>query len=91
MSGDAKGPNPPDLSETAAAIARGRELVKQMQRSADALERQVEQAHATIEQSGQVLGRSQELLNQQRGSVKPPAPHPGSPPSAPSTADDPEG
>ena len=56
-----------DLSETADAIARGRDLVKQVHRSADALDRQVEQAHATIEQSGEVLDRSQQLLRRRSG------------------------
>jgi len=63
-------PEPPDLSETEDAIARGRDLVKQVQRSAEALDRQVEQAHATIEQSGEVLGRSRQLLNKELGSVE---------------------
>ena len=77
---------PPDLSETADAIAGGRELVKQVQRSAEALDRQVEQAHATIEQSGEVLGRSRQLLNEELGSVKR-LPRSGSAPSPSSGAD----
>jgi hypothetical protein len=52
----------PELAEKADAIARGRELVKQVQRSAEALDRQVEQAQATIEQSDRILDRSQQLL-----------------------------
>ena len=52
---------PPELAEKADAIARGRELVKQVQRSAEALERQVEQAQATLEQTDRVLDRSQQI------------------------------
>ena len=52
----------PELAEKADAIARGRELVKQVQRSAEALDRQVERAQATIEQSDRILDRSQQLL-----------------------------
>ena len=52
----------PELSETANAIARGRELVKQVQQSAEALERQVERAQATIERSDRILDHSQQLL-----------------------------
>jgi len=83
MPAKAKGvtPEPPDLSETADAIARGRELVKQVQRSAEALDRQGEQAHATIEQSGEGLGRSPQLLNEKLGSVNR-VPSSGSAPSA---------
>jgi hypothetical protein len=64
MPDKAKGvvPEAPELSETAQVIARGRELVKQVQRSAEALDRQVEQAQATIEQSDRILDRSQQLL-----------------------------
>jgi hypothetical protein len=58
----------PELSETADAIARGRELVKQVQRSTEAAERQVEQAQATIEQSDRILDRSQQLLSEKLSS-----------------------
>ena len=54
-------PEPPELSETADAIKRGRELVNQVQQAAEALERQVEQAQAAIERSGRVLDRSQQI------------------------------
>jgi len=64
MPDKAKGvvPEAPELSETAQAIARGRELVKQVQQSAEALERQVERAQATIERSDRILDHSQQLL-----------------------------
>ena len=81
-----KASQPPDLSEAADAIARGRELVKQVQRSSDALDRQVEQAHATIEQAGEVLGRSKQLLNEDLGGAKR-VPSSGPAPSASSNAD----
>src|SRR4051794_2728449 len=55
-------PQAPDLSETAEALARGRELVKQAQRSAEEMDRQIEEAQATIQQSDRVLDRSQQLL-----------------------------
>ena len=52
----------PELNETAQVIARGRELVKQAQRLREEADRQIEGAQATIEQSGHVLDRSQQLL-----------------------------
>src|SRR3954471_20107280 len=54
-------PKTSDLSETAEAIARGRELVKQAQRSAEKANQQIEETQATIQQSDRVLDRSQQL------------------------------
>ena len=54
---------PPDLGETAAAIARGRELVRQAQQSAERADQQVEEAQAAMEQSGRVLNRAHRLLD----------------------------
>ena len=48
-------PEAPDLSETAQAIARGRELVKQAQRLGEEADRQIEGVQATIEQADRVL------------------------------------
>jgi hypothetical protein len=53
----------PDLSETADAIARGRELVKQAQRSAEKADQQMEDAQAAIARSDRVLDHSQQLLD----------------------------
>ncbi len=55
-------PQAPDLRETAEAIARGRELVKQAQRLGEAADRQIEEVQTTIEQAECVLDRSQQLL-----------------------------
>jgi len=54
-------PNAPDL-ETAGAIARGRELVKQAQRLREEADRQIEEFQVTIEQGDRILDRSQQLL-----------------------------
>ena len=52
----------PELNETAEAIARGRELVKQAQRLRDETDRQIEEAQVTIEQADRVCDRSKQLL-----------------------------
>ena len=54
-------PKAPDL-ETAQAIARGRELVKQAQRLRDEADRQVEEVQATLEQADHTLNRSHQIL-----------------------------
>jgi hypothetical protein len=41
-------PKAPELSETAQAIARGRELVKEAQRLREQADRQIEEVQATI-------------------------------------------
>ena len=56
----------PDLNETASAIARGRELVKDAQRLREQADRQIEEVQATIEQSDRVLDRSQQLLGDRK-------------------------
>ena len=55
-------PETPDLRETAEAIARGRELVKQARQLGEAADQQIDGVQATIEQSECVLDRSQQLL-----------------------------
>jgi hypothetical protein len=55
-------PATPDLRETAEAIARGRELVKQARRLGEAADRQIEGVQTTIEQAECVLDRSHQLL-----------------------------
>ena len=64
MPDEANGPLPeaPDLRESAEAIGRGRELVKQAQRLGEAADRQIEEIQTTIEQAECVLDRSQQLL-----------------------------
>ena len=64
-------PEIPDLSETAQAIARGRELVKQAQRLREEADRQIEGVQATIEQAGRALDRSQQLLGDKAASYVP--------------------
>jgi hypothetical protein len=64
-------PETPDLRETAEAIARGRELVKQAQRLGEAADRQIEEVQATIEQAECVLDRSQQLLGDKSASRAP--------------------
>ena len=53
----------PDLSDAADAIARGRELVKQAQRSAEKADQRIENAQAAVEQSDRVLVHSNQLLD----------------------------
>jgi len=57
-------PEAREFTEAAAAIARGPELVKQAQRSAEEANQQAEEAQVTMEQSGQVLDRSHQLLDE---------------------------
>jgi hypothetical protein len=64
-------PETPDLRETAQAIARGRELVKQAQRLGEAADRQIEEVQATIEKADRVLDRSQQLLGDKSASRAP--------------------
>src|SRR3954451_6602752 len=64
-------PEAPDLNETASAIARGRELVKQAQRLREEAGRQIEEVQATIEQSDRILDRSHQLLVTRRASSAP--------------------
>jgi methyl-accepting chemotaxis protein len=52
-----------DLSEVADAIARGRALVQQAQRSAEKADQQMEDAQAAMERSDRALDRSQQLLD----------------------------
>ena len=54
-------PKAPDL-ETAQAIARGRELVKQAQQLRDEAERQIEDVQATLEQADCALDRANQIL-----------------------------
>ena len=55
-------PKAPDLSETAEAIARGRELVKQAQRLREAADRQIEGVQATLEQADRALTCANQIL-----------------------------
>ena len=64
-------PETPDLRETAEAIARGRELVKQAQRLGEAADRQIEEVQTTIEKADRVLDRSQQLLGDKSASHAP--------------------
>lgn len=51
------------LAETAAALERGRELVKQAQKVADNAGHQAEEAQAVAEESDRALDRAQELID----------------------------
>jgi hypothetical protein len=55
-------PKDPDLSGTAEAIARGRELVKEAQRLREAADRQIEGVQATLEQADRALTRTSQIL-----------------------------
>ena len=66
-------PETPDLRETAEAIARGRELVKQAQRLRQEADQQIEEVQTTIEQADRVLDRSQQLLGDTSASRAPSA------------------
>ena len=61
-------PKAPDLSETAEAIARGRELVKEAQRLRDEADRQIEGVQATLEQADRTLDRANQLLGDKAAS-----------------------
>jgi methyl-accepting chemotaxis protein len=52
-----------DLTETAAALERGRELVKQAQKVADDAGHRAEEAQAVAEESDRALDRAQELID----------------------------
>ena len=54
----------PELNETAAAIARGRELVKRARQLSERTGEQVGQAQAAVERSGEVLDRAHQLLDE---------------------------
>src|SRR4051794_524383 len=71
-------PEAPDLSETAQAIARGRELVKQARRLGEEADRQIEEVQATIEQADRVLDRSHQLLGDRSASSAPSSAGPAS-------------
>ena len=64
---DNRVPDAPELSETAQAIARGRELVQQSQRLGAEADRQIEEVQATLEQADRVLDRSHQLLGDNAG------------------------
>ena len=68
-------PKPPDLSETAEAIARGRELVKEAQRLRDEADRQIEGVQATLEQTDRALTRANQILGDPSAGREPA--HPG--------------
>ena len=59
-------PGFPLSSETAQAIARGRELIMQARRLGEAADRQIEGVQATIKQAECLLDRSQQLLSDTR-------------------------
>ena len=60
-------PDAPDLSETAQAIARGREIVEQSRRIVEKADRQIEEVQATLERVDRVLDRSHHLLGDKPG------------------------
>ena len=60
-------PGAPDMSETAQAIARGRDIVEQSRRIVEKADRQIEEVQATLEQADRVLDRSHELLADKAG------------------------
>ena len=64
-------PEAPDLRETAEAIARGRELVKQAQRLREEAERQIGEVQTTLNQVDRTLDRSQQLLGDTSASSVP--------------------
>ena len=68
----------PDLRETADAITRGRELVKQAQPLREQADRQIEGVQATIEKADRVLDRSHQLLGDRSASSAPSATGPAS-------------
>ena len=54
----------PDLTGTAQAIARGREIVEQSRRIGENADRQIEEVQATLERADRVLDRSHQLLDE---------------------------
>ena len=65
-------PKAPDLSETAEAIARGRELVKEAQRLRDKADRQIEGVQATLEQADRTFNHANQILGDMSASGAPP-------------------
>ena len=55
---DADGVTAPELSDTADAIARGRELLKRAQSTADAADRQASEAQASAEETKGLVERA---------------------------------
>jgi hypothetical protein len=66
-------PDAPDLSETAQAIARGREIVEQSRRIGEEADRQIGEVQATLEQADRVLDRSHQLLGEEPDQEQSPA------------------
>ena len=66
-------PKAPNLSETAEAIARGRELVKQAQRLREQADRQIEEVQTTIERADRALTHATQRLGDRPASSAPPA------------------
>ena len=64
-------PETPGLDETAQAIARGRELVKQAQRLREEADRQIEGVQATLEKAGRALNRANQILGDKAPSRAP--------------------
>ena len=64
-------PKTPDLRETADAIARGRELVKQAQRLREQADRQIEGVQATLEEADRTLDRANQILGDKAASRVP--------------------
>ena len=64
-------PETPGLDETAQALARGRELVKQAQRLREEADRQIEGVQATIEQADRALNRANQVLGDKAASHVP--------------------
>ena len=60
---DTEGSNAPELSDTADAIARGRELLKHAQSTAEAADRQASEAQASAEETKGLVERANELLD----------------------------
>ena len=58
-----EGATAPELSDTAEAIARGRELLKCAQISAEAADRQAYDAQASAEETKGLVERANELLD----------------------------
>ena len=61
---DQRLPDAPDLSETAQAIARGREIVEQSRRIGENADRQIEVVQSTLERADRVVDRSHQLLDE---------------------------
>lgn len=57
-------PRPSELDEVAAAIARGRRLVREAEQVADAADQQAEGARAAADDTDKVLDRAQRLIEE---------------------------